>query len=156
MRRQRQETWSLFLPCLGHRPAVSQAAAQVSATALRQNRVQLRERLDLGQRYDEVAPSIADEVFHEPLLMTLARPTEDALEQVVRAEGDELLLLLAPAAAEDLLHGGRKVVVGDRAGHAAQLVEGCDVAGVKRLPGLARISHDEEALGVAEAEAEEV
>src|SRR6266540_790819 len=96
MLRQLQKTASLLLPRTGHSLSIPQAAGQVSTAALAQQGVELGVVLHLGQGHEEVAASVADQVLDQPLLVTLARPAVVALEQVVGAEGDEILLFLAP------------------------------------------------------------
>ena len=52
---------------------------------------------------------------------------EEGVEEVVRAQGDEAVRLLAAAAAQDLLHRRGEIVVADRAKDAAEEAEGLDV-----------------------------
>ena len=79
--------------------------------------------LELRNRHHEVAPCVAHQAFHLPLVVALARATETIGEQVVRLEFAEHSRALAFAVAKDFRHRDLGVVVDDVARHAAEVLK---------------------------------
>ena len=72
-----------------------------------------------------VAPEVADAALHATLLMGTAqtRLTEDGVEQVVGAQADESLVLLAVLAAQNLADGLLEIVVANGGEAATEMDE---------------------------------
>jgi len=106
--------------------------------------------------HQEVAPHVAHQILHVPLRMSSSGPTEVAFEQIVGAEGNELPLFLPSRARQHPLHRQREVVIGDRPGHGAHLLEGSDMASEKGLLALPEKGHDEGPVKAAHVQTEEL
>ena len=106
-------------------------------SSLRQSSQQLRVQLGkiACRRHGNpvVAPEVAAFTFHAALLVAFAGRAEVSLILPVRAEGDEASRLLAPIAAQDLLHRARQVVVAKPAEDAAEVMKRQLVGFQKRL-----------------------
>ena len=118
--------------------------------------VQRLEALEGWHRHQEVAPHIADQALHLPLVVALAGAPEPVLEQVVGLELGEGACALATAVSQDPGHGQLRVVVQDALGNPAQEGEGRDMAFQEGLGGLGRIGLDEAAVAVGQVNDEAV
>ncbi len=115
--------------------------------------VEFVERGHLGDRHEVGPPGIADEAFHESLLMALARRAVMSPEAVCTLEGDELgrrVERAPPERAEP-----RWVVVPDLGRRPAPGRERPDVAIEPGRPVLGRIGHHDVAGRVGQAGAEQ-
>jgi hypothetical protein len=118
---QRQQVLALDGQRLAHRlGAASQRARLVGAAGGQQQAVELFEVARGGHRDPVVAAEGAHLTLDATLFVALTRRTEAGLEAPVRAERHEARRLLAPEAAQDLLHRGAEVVVPQPAVDAAR------------------------------------
>jgi len=102
--------------------------------------------------YQEVAPHIAHTALHAPFFVGLPWGAEAALEEVVAAQTDERLLLLAIASLQDPFHGCFQIVVADPLRNTAQIVKGGHMRREERFLTLCREGHGKDLTRVAQAQ----
>lgn len=125
---------------------VAQPIGQPSAATLQKMGIQCLEVGERGDRYEEVAPRVADEPLDLALVVALSPSAEPIREQVVRLQLAEHARPHAFAIAENAGHGDLGVVVEDRLRYAAEEVEGPHVAVTKGFRRLGRIANDEDRI----------
>ena len=107
-------------------------------------------------RHHEVAPRVADQVLHLPLVVALGRSAELLGEQVVALQLGEGPRLLPLPIAKDPGHGQRGVVVENPRRHAAEVLEGADMSFEKGLRRLGRKGLHKAVVRVRQVEGHEV
>ena len=112
--------------------------------------VQLGPCIRLGNRDHEVAADVAHLVFHQALLVALSGCAEATFEQIVGAERNKGLLLLAVVPFQDPLHGLGEVIVPQSPRHATEKLQGRHLPFEKGFLALMREGHDERQGRVAQ------
>jgi hypothetical protein len=124
------EMWALCFPVLtdGVRPEIDPPSILNAGAAPAEFR-QFGPTRHLGNGHQVVAPEVPDLAFDAALLVRARQAglAEHGIEQVVRAQENELFVLLAVAAAEHLLHRQIQVVVPDGGEDAVEALECLDV-----------------------------
>jgi hypothetical protein len=157
VRRQRAQVWHFLLPCGDDGLRFARHRAGVIFPALcQEQRVEVVIGLDRRDGHEKIAAAEPNGVLHLPFLMRLAHVAEDAVEEIVAAEGEECGLLLACATLHDVLGGGLEVVVPDALGNPADMVKRCHMAGKEALLLLRGEGHHKGATGVAEPQDKEM
>lgn len=106
---------------------------------------------DRRPRHQEVAPSVANEVLHAPLLPAHRRVREDRCEAVDAAEVRECGLLRASVPFQDLQHGWLEVVIDDGQGYPTPELEGVPLPQQEAVLPRGGEALDEDRTGIAQA-----
>jgi len=120
---------------------------------LQQLCVQLLPTGHTRNRHHEVAPGVAHQPFHVPLVVALARTSELGREQIVRLQSAERIRGLAFPIAGDLLYRDSGVVIQDGPRHTAKVSERLVVTFQKGLGILSRKGHHEAVVRVRQIHA---
>jgi hypothetical protein len=146
---------------LAHRadggPAGPDVAGEVRPVGGLKAAVELGERADRGHGHEVASARAADLTLDAALLVgaALARDTEEGVEPVMRAQGDEPLRLLPVASPQDPGDQRLGIVVPDPGGNPAEPLEGDDVALEERLLALAAVRHVDRSTRMRQAQLED-
>src|SRR5436190_2540268 len=135
---------ALSFPHLGDRFGLpTDPALIIFEACLKQVQVQILKRGHLWKRYQEVASREPDRCLNSTFLPSSSTLAEVAFKQVIRAKGDERLVLSTAFPLRHDLDGSGKVIVTDAPGHAPEVIERADVTIEEALLFLAGKSHHE-------------
>src|SRR5436305_882236 len=113
--------------------------------------VERLEAFERRHRYHEVAAREADQSFHLALVVTLRRPAEAILEQVVRLQLREHARALTLTITQNAGHRDLRVVIEDRVRKAAEERKRLHMPVAESFCRLRRIGHNEAGIRVINA-----